>query len=69
MLEEEMREIDECDMEEFDTLDSSEKTIVILGDRWWRQAGKQEGDKSSICFLCKCMGTPSWAPNCWRCLY
>ena len=35
VLEEEIREIDECDMEEFDTLDSSEKTIVILGDRWW----------------------------------
>ena len=34
MLEEKMREIDECGMEEFDTLDSSEKTIAILGDRW-----------------------------------
>ena len=33
VLEEEMREIDECDMEEFDTLNSSEKTIAILGDR------------------------------------
>ena len=40
VLEEEMREIDECDMEEFDTLDSSEKTIAILGDRWWPQAAK-----------------------------
>ena len=43
---EEMREKDECDTEEFDTLDSSEKTIAILGDRWWPQAAKQEGDKS-----------------------
>ena len=34
VLEEEMREIDECDLEELDTLDSSEKTIAILGDRW-----------------------------------
>ena len=34
VLQEEMREIDDCDMEEFDTLDSSEKTIAILGDRW-----------------------------------
>ena len=34
VLEEEMREIDECDMEEFGTLDSSEETIAILGDRW-----------------------------------
>ena len=33
VLEEKMREIDECDMKEFDTLDSSEKTIAILGDR------------------------------------
>ena len=30
----EMRKIDECDMEKFGTLDSSEKTITILGDRW-----------------------------------
>ena len=32
-------------MEEYDTLDNSEKTIAILGDRWWPQAAKQEGDK------------------------
>ena len=32
MLEEEMREIDECDMEEFGTLDSSEATIAVLRD-------------------------------------
>ena len=49
---EEMREIEECDMEEFDTLDSSEKTIAILGDRWWPQAAKQEGDKISKNILC-----------------
>ena len=34
VLEEEMREMDGCDVEEFDPLDSSEKTIAILGDRW-----------------------------------
>ena len=45
MLEEEMREIDECDMEEFGTLDITDKTIAILGERWWPQAAKQEGDK------------------------
>ena len=28
----EMRKIDECDMEEFGTPDSSKKTISILGD-------------------------------------
>ena len=31
---EEIRKIDECDMEKFGALDSSEKTIVILGIRW-----------------------------------
>ena len=47
VLEEEMEAIiDEYDMEEFDTLDSSEKTIVILGDRWWPQAAKQEKDNT-----------------------
>ena len=40
-------------MEEFDTLDSSDKTIPILGDRWWPQAAKQKGDKVSKKFLCK----------------
>ena len=34
VLEEEVREIDECDMEDCGTLDSSEKTIAILGERW-----------------------------------
>ena len=37
-----MTTIDECDTEKFDTLDSYEKTIAILGDRWWPQAAKQE---------------------------
>ena len=31
---EEKREIDECDIEEFGTIASSEKTIAILGDKW-----------------------------------
>ena len=31
---EEMRALDACDMEEFGRLESSEKTIAILGDRW-----------------------------------
>ena len=47
----EMRKIDECDMEKFGTLDSSEKTIAILGDRWWPQTAKQQGDKISKKFL------------------
>ena len=33
----EMWKIDECDMNKFSALDNSEKTIAILGDRWWRQ--------------------------------
>ena len=46
VLEGEMRKIVECDMEKFGTLDS-EKTIAILGDRWWPKTAKQEGDKKS----------------------
>ena len=34
-------------MEECDTLEISDKTIPILGDRWWQQAAKQEGGKNS----------------------
>ena len=36
----EMRKLDECDMEEFGRLESSEKTIAILGDIWWPQTAK-----------------------------
>ena len=39
-------------MEEVDTLNSSEKTIAILGDRWCPQAAKQEGDNIRKTFLC-----------------
>ena len=51
VLEKEMRDIDECDMEGFDTLDSSENTIAMLEDRWWPQAAKQKGVKISSTFL------------------
>ena len=51
VFEEEVREIYECNMREFDTQDSSENTIAILGDRWWPQAARQEGDKISKTFL------------------
>ena len=44
---EEMTTTDEWDTEKFGTLDSSEKTIVILGDRWWPRTTKQEGDTMS----------------------
>ena len=51
-----MRKINECGMEKFGTLDSSEKTIAILGDRWWPQTAKQQGDNISKKFLRKIYG-------------
>ena len=48
----EMRKLDGCDMEEFGRLESSEKTIAILGDRWWPQTAKQDGNRISKQFLC-----------------
>ena len=44
MLEERMRKLGECDMEGLGRLESSEKTIAILGGRWWPQTAKQDGD-------------------------
>ena len=58
-----MRETNECNLEEFDTLDSSEKTIAILGDRWWPQAAKQEGDKIDVKFLCSIWKRGNERPN------
>ena len=46
-------EIDKCGMEKFGKLDSSEKTIAILGDRWWPQTAKQEGGKKIKKIICK----------------
>ena len=48
----EMRTLDVCDTEELGRLESSEKTIAILGDRWWPQTAKQDGDRMSEQFLC-----------------
>ena len=31
-------------MDKFGTLEKSEKTIAILGDRWWPQMAKRDGD-------------------------
>ena len=47
-----MRETEECGMDKFGTLDSSEETIIILGDRWWAQKAKQKGGKRSKKKLC-----------------
>ena len=46
----EMRKIDNCDIEKFGTLHSSEKTIAILGDKMWLQTAKHAGDKISKTF-------------------
>ena len=49
---EEMRKLVVCDMEEFGRRESGEKTIVFLGDRWWPQTAKHDGEKKSKQFLC-----------------
>ena len=59
-------EPDECDMGEgWYRLDisSSEKTMVILGDRWLSQRAKQDGDNMGKKFLCNCMGKRIERPN------
>ena len=58
-----MNQIDECDMEKFSKLDSSEKTIAILGDRRWPQRAKQEGDKTSKKVLCNIWGKRNQRPQ------
>ena len=55
-MRQDMGKKNECDMGKFGTPDGSEKTIAILGDRWWPQTAKQEGDKTNRTFLCKYMG-------------
>ena len=60
---EEMRKLDESDMEKFDRLESSEKTIVIQGDRWWPQTAKQDGDRKSKQFLHKIRKKRNERPN------
>ena len=46
-----MRKIDEYYLEKFSVLDNSDRAIAILGDRWWPQKTKQEGEKTSKKFL------------------
>ena len=60
---EEMRKLDVCGMEEFGRLDYSEKTIAILGDRWWPQTAKQDGDRISKQFLCNIWKERNERPN------
>ena len=60
---EEMRKLDVCDMEEFGRLESSEKTIAILGEKWWPQTAKQGGDRISKQFLCSIWKKRNKRPN------
>ena len=41
-----------CIRDRIGTVDSSDKTIAILGDRWWPQTAKQQGGKVSERNLC-----------------
>ena len=63
-----MRKIDECSIEKFGTqlIDSSEKTIAVLKDRWWPQMVKQERDKVSKKFLFSIWKRRFKNPKCWR---
>ena len=47
-----MRDLNKSGMESFDALDDWEKTIAILGDRWWPQTAKQDGDEICRRLLC-----------------
>ena len=47
-LEEEMRKLDVCDMEEFGTLESGEKMIAILGDRWCKSVMSAQMLEASV---------------------
>ena len=50
-------------MEEFGGLESGEKTIAVLGDRWWPQTAKQGGDRISKQFLCNMWKKRNERPN------
>ena len=71
VLQGEMGKIETCDMERFDTLliASSEKTIAILGDRWWPQEAKQKGQRTSERLLCNRWKPRNERPTVGGCLY
>ena len=62
-LEEDMRKLDVCDVEKFCRLESSEKTIAILGGKWQPQTAKQDGDRISKQFLCHIWKKRNEHPN------
>ena len=63
MLKEGMRKLDVCDMGEFGRRGSSEKTMAILGDKWWPQTAKQDGGMISKQFLCSIRKKRNERPN------
>lgn len=48
VLEEGMWELKEGSMKSLGARDSSEKTIAVLGGRWWPHTAKQEGDNTCV---------------------
>ena len=58
-----MRKLDVCDTEEFGRLESSEKAVANLGDRWWPQTAKEDGDRISKQFLCSIWNRRNERPN------
>ena len=44
-------------------IESSEETIAILGDRWWPQTAKQDGDRISKQFVCNIWKKRNECPN------
>ena len=58
-----MRKFVECDMEQFGRLESSERTIAILGDSWWPQTAKQDRDRRRKQRLCNIWKTRKERPN------
>ena len=62
-VEEELSKLDVCDMEEFGTLENSEKSIAILGDRWWLETAEQDGDSIGKQFPCNTWKKRNERPN------
>ena len=42
-----MRKLNVFDMGGFGRLESGKKMIAVVGDRWWPQTAKQDGDRIS----------------------
>ena len=60
---EEMKKLDVCDMEEFGKTRECEKTLAILGDRWWPQMAIQDGGRIIKQFPCSMWKKRNERPN------